>query len=268
MPIPRFLKSRSTWSLFVSMIAVALSQSPPVANWFRGQKVTLRVSKECFMGHTLGDPILQFTVDIRNVGGRSAEFTDIDCFLKKSTGEIINLPIKAYLQSTPNSQSSNSFTKFPITIVSLRPGERWNAIVTGYNEWNEADEELLNTIKTAVFNDIRAQQVKVKWTDATWYEAESSHVKQAMDFFNAHFKITQGQYVLYVALKRDEQVLAVAAYPLVIYRHHIDYLRSLADDYKWGSGLLPNFSQQRGDLKLILNRPLSDADAARGYAAK
>jgi len=219
------------------------------------------------MGNALGHPTVQFTVDVQNTGGRTVQFTDIDCFLKKSTGEVINLPIENYLQGTPTSESANP-TRLPITSISLRPGERWNASVTGHEEWNETDEATVNSISFAIIDDIQAQRAKAKAAEATWYAATDDHVKQAMAFFKEHFKITQGQYTAFVAVKHDEQTLAVAAHPLVIYSYHIDYLRSLSDGYKWGYNLLPSFASMRPDLRLQLNRPLSIADAARGYASK
>ena len=267
MSVPDFLKRTSTWSLLLSGVAIILSQSPPVKNWFRGHKVTLRVSKECFMSHSLGKPMIQFTLDIENTGGRPVELTDIDCFLKKSTGDIINLPIKAYLQSTPTGQSTSA-TRYPITLISLRPGERWNAVVFGYEEWSEAEDETVNSITSGMVNDIQAKRAKVKSPEQVWSEeANEDHVKQAMEFFKAHFKLTQGQYVIYVAVKKDDKALAVAGYPLVIFAYHIQYLRSMVDYYRWGSGILPNY-QTLPDLRLLLNRPLADAEASRGYTSR
>jgi hypothetical protein len=240
-----------------------------VINWFRGQKVALRVSKECSLSHTLGSPEIQFTIDIRNTGGRTVEFSDIDCVLKKSTGEVVNLPIKAYLQGTASLQGTangQAANRFPITLISLRPGEQWNATVFGYNEWGETDEQTADTIVSAIREDIQSQYRATKQAEMHWFPATPDHVKGAEDFFNAHFRMTQGQYVAYVAVKHDDQILAVAGYPIVIYQYQIDHLRSLTKGYQWGSNLVRFLSMD--PLRLVLNRPQSESDAARGYSTK
>lgn len=86
-------------------------------------------------------------------------------------------------------------------------------------------------------NDIDDEVRKKPLLQATWVSAKESHTKEALDYFNDHFKLVEGEYTLEVAVWNDDTPLAQVAYDVELHAGQIDALRSATEEYKWGKGL-------------------------------
>jgi hypothetical protein len=119
-----FFKHFNDWSVpgtfVVSLVALFLSQAPPVMQWFSGEQLAIQTSKEVFFGNSLGDLLTHFVLDIRNTGGTTVEIAAVECFLKKSkpSGAVFEMPVRSFSSGISNQVA------FPMTTIVLNPGNR------------------------------------------------------------------------------------------------------------------------------------------------
>jgi len=74
--IPFYL-NWSFWAVFVSVIAIALSQMPPVYLWFRRAKLDLEPYSRIHIAHRVGNPTIQLHLILSNIGGREIKVKNI-----------------------------------------------------------------------------------------------------------------------------------------------------------------------------------------------
>jgi hypothetical protein len=59
------------WSILIALIALILSQIPPIKLWFKKSKLKVDTYDSIWITHHIGNPIVEFNLIIKNIGGRN-----------------------------------------------------------------------------------------------------------------------------------------------------------------------------------------------------
>src|SRR4051812_3424142 len=107
------------WTVVVSVLAVVLSQLPPVHLLLRSAKLDLELYSRILISHFVGNPNIQIHLILNNVGGKTVKILQANLRLTREGKDISSLPAQNYLQH-PADKTTVLFTRF-----YLKPGEEW-----------------------------------------------------------------------------------------------------------------------------------------------
>jgi hypothetical protein len=270
-----FLKDPAVWSALIAVLALILSQLPPLPQLLAGEKVQATLRDRLGLFHFLGNLSIQYFVDIENMGSTSVPVRAIACFIVDQQNNTLTLPVQNYFS---RAASVSGYQDVPFSPISLKPGEHWAELVRCYNDWSEGQEREQNNIVSSIQKNIFQKQHQrftvpapgigrspPNWPTQAPIEADDSLVKDAIAFFKKNFKLDIGNYHLLVAIKKDETaILSVKGVSFTIYESQIQALRSHVDDYKVGVGIYVPISDPQKSVFVRL-RPIEESDAAKLY---
>src|SRR5712691_6475060 len=87
------------WSVAVAVIALILSQLPPIHILLRRAKLDVEAYSRMLLTHKVGNPNAQLHLIISNPGGRELRIKGILLRLRRGTEDEFVLPAQNYLQS-------------------------------------------------------------------------------------------------------------------------------------------------------------------------
>jgi hypothetical protein len=229
----------TTWTAIIAVLALVLSQVPPIRELIKGTKITISVPEMVSLWHFLGNISLSFQIDIANSGGRSVSIKKIETILIDSDNKVWYLPAQTYISRQAPIQANGITNDYSITRLSLKPTENWNEAIRCYRLWNESEEEEVNKITTSIVDSISSQL-------------------PSDTFYNRTFDLHKGNYKFIISAKlENNEAVGVCGYEFTIFETHIHALESHKDHYKFGEGIY--FPVNRpGASAWVRLRPISD----------
>lgn len=222
----------SFWAVVVAVIAVALSQLPPVHRWFKRASLEIELYSKIFITHKVGNPNLQLHLIISNVGGRKVRIKDISTSIERDGNLIATLPAQNYLQNQ-NDQSTLLFTTF-----SLKPTEEWAHIINLLKFFNRDDENVYRNLEARMLSDLREKRAALTEEPKTPIEIDDVLVQPFHTFFNRHFIWNAGEYQLTVNISTDQEKANISKkYRFTVFESHTDQLKAITEHYKFGGGI-------------------------------
>ena len=252
------------WSVLVAVVAIALSQIPPIRELVRGADLSIVVPDQFMLWHFLGNVQANIFVDIRNKGGRIAYVHRIDCRIKDEGGATVcEIPAVTYYPRQPSSQADRQTLEYPVGVIIIKPGEHWSETIHCYKPWNDAEEERISEIILDIRNDIGT---KIKPAEnVALVEADEKLVQKAMDFFRDKFPLRRGNYhFLIAAVSESGRLMCVRGFRFTLFEAHIRALRSYTEGYKYGAGIYFPI-QDASKVVWVRIRPIPDQQAKRLY---
>ncbi len=137
------------WSAIAAVIAIVLSQLPPVRLWFRPRRLEVEVHSRVQITHKVGNPNLGMYVSVRNTGGRELRVRSLQISLSRDGTSLGSLPAQNYFE-TASSQSTVLFVPF-----SLKPGETWAHGTNFLHLFDRATEKLYRASESFLGAEIR-----------------------------------------------------------------------------------------------------------------
>lgn len=224
----------SFWAVVVSIIAVVLSQIPPIKELLKKAKLDLEVYSKISVTHKVGNPNLQLHLILSNIGGRNVRVKDIVVSISRDENYLTTLPAQNYLQNQ-NDQNTLLFTTF-----SLKPGEEWAHIANFLNFFNRGDEKIYQNIEGAMITDYRekAKELKIEENAGHLIEHPKGLVDQALDFYNSKNIWKSGEYILKVGVVTNNHLADISKeYRFTIFESHEEQLAAITEYYKLGGGI-------------------------------
>jgi len=259
------LRDAAFWSTLIALLALVLSQLPPVREILKPRELRIVVPEALFLYHFMGNLQMSAFLTLNNVGGRGITVQKIECVLIHEEGSPrYRLPAQTYW---PRAQSGSGQELF-IGWVPLKPEEHWAETVHFYKFWSVQDEEDSAAIISRIRNDIYAKRALLEPGLVNKpVDADEKLVKEAKDFFEKRFTLAKGNYkVLIAAISEKSEAVSVRGFDFTLYDHHLRTLRSIEDDYKTGAGIYFNSEDPLKSGVNVRLRPIDDAEAKRDYA--
>ncbi len=230
------MESSFSLGTIIALVALILSQLPPLKNLLRGAHLRITVPDAFALTHVLGNLNIAIFLDIYNDGGKDVTIAKVDCLMTNSEGLRLDLPARTYFSREPP-PPGQAMQELMLGWISLKPGEHWAETVRFFKLWSEEEEEryseIVSKIRSNIFSKAPAQ-----WPAQGFVEADAGIVMEARAFFEKKFPLNKGNYQLFIAaLSESGQALGVRGFDLTLFESSIRNLRALADDYKTGAGV-------------------------------
>ena len=220
------------WAVVVALVAIVLSQLPPVFLWFRPRRLDVEVHSRIQITHKIGNPNIGMYVSIRNTGGRELRIRSLRVGLVHDDKLLPTLPAPSYFE-TPSSQSSVLFVPF-----SLKPTDSWGHGVNFSNSFGRATEKLFRESESALVADIRTKLQARLNDDKHEVIAEPRLVEPFLNLFEKLFLWQPGEYVIELFVEAEEMSASYSRkYRFTLYESDTAELKSHTEDYKFGGGL-------------------------------
>lgn len=221
----------SFWAVLVSLVAIILSQLPPVHLWFRRAKLDLELYSRIHITHKVGNPNLQLHIIISNIGGRTIRVKDIKVTIRRDGSDVAILPAQNYLQN-PNHKNSVLLTSF-----SLKPKDEWAHIVNFLNYFSREDEKRFRSADARLREDI-IEKKKLPENNDRLVEAESELVSPFLTMFSQKFVWLPGEYQLFISvISSDNSASIEKQYRFTLFESDSEALSKVTGEYKFGDGI-------------------------------
>ncbi|MFI4953689.1 MAG: hypothetical protein ACHP7M_11170, partial [Burkholderiales bacterium] len=215
----------------VALVALLLSQLPPIHILFRRAKLRCEAFSRLHVTHKVGNPNAQWHLIIENIGGRSLRVKSISLDFRRTGGDVFRLPAQNYLR-TPDATENVMLAPF-----RLEPGEEWAHVMSFFNMYSRDDDIEYRRIESAIRTDILQQREDPANKDRLC-EAAPENVELANSFFKRHFKWEPGEYELELAIETDRPEANVKRlYLFSLFESEAEELRGYSDNYKFGGGV-------------------------------
>jgi hypothetical protein len=260
------LKDPTFWTAVIALLALVLSQLPPVHVLLKRRELLVILQEHLFLYHYLGNTQLLAFLELHNTGGRDITIAKIDCAITDGDGHHWSLPAQTYLSRQPSPAAGQPAPELFIGRISLKPGGHWAETVHFFKVWSVQDEEDVSKLTARMKADINAKLAERKPEESKKpAEADDRLVKEATDLFEKKFNMAKGNYRLIIAaLSESKEALAVRGFDFTLFDHHIRALRSATEDYKFGAGVYyQNLDPSRQAVLRL--RPVPDAEARKQY---
>lgn len=242
MPSPApFYLDWTFWTVVASLLAIVLSQLPPIHLLLRPRRLEVEVHSRVQVTHHVGNPNVGLYVSIRNTGGRELRVYKLHIEVWRDEKALGIFPAQHYFE-TPSSQSSVLFVPF-----SLKPDEHWSHAVRFLNFFNRQTEKSYRENQSALNADI-ARKIEARPKDNEQAViAEPSLTKPFFDLFSKLFVWEPGEYVFSLSVGVEPGSASYAKkYRFTIYESDTAELRKHTEDYKFGGGITYNVQQHAG----------------------
>jgi hypothetical protein len=228
------------WSVFVAILALVLSQLPPLHVIFSKAHLSCEAFSRMLITHKIGNPNAQWHLIIENTGGRSIRIKEITLGFSKDGGIKFEIPAQAYLWT------SSSPDSIMLTPFRLAPGEEWAHIINFFGLFSREDEKEYRRLESAIRLDIR-QQKEQPANREIMCEADSAIVKETVNFFNKHFKWSPGEYDLELKVVTDRSEVNICrTYRFSLFESESKELFDYSEMYRFGDGVFFQSEKQRG----------------------
>ncbi|MFC3108238.1 hypothetical protein ACFOFO_09730 [Undibacterium arcticum] len=240
-PTHPFYVDWTFWAVIVALLAVLLSQLPPVHILLRPKRLEVEVHSRLQVTHQVGNPNVGLYVNIANTGGRELRVRRVQVDVSRDGKYLGALPAQNYFE-TPSSQSSVLFVPF-----SLKPGEHWGHAVNFLSFFDRQTEKLYRQNQSALDADIRRKLDARPKGDEQIVVAEQSLVAPFTALFDRLFIWEPGEYVFALSVNADPGSASYTKkYRFTLYESDTLALRKNAEDYQYGGGISYNVPRHVG----------------------
>lgn len=237
------------WGAFVAVIALILSQLPPVRKMIKGRRLRMAVAANTAQfAHVIGNTNMSFWLDLENVGGTTISVKRISCFLKKVGGNDQAQLITARMYWLTDSFSRDKPIELPLPEIALEPGERWSGYLHLWDihSWTKAIESKFKTLMKQVKDDSdRNVAERDTRTGATpvasppTFEVSSHLMQDAHEILKGLKKLEAAEYELVIAVFENlsQAPLKILGFSLTLFDADILDIFEDVEDYRFGYGI-------------------------------
>lgn len=229
------------WAAIVAGLALVLSQLPPIKLWFMPRRLEVEVHSKLRVAHWIGNPHLSLFTSIRNTGGRSLRIKAINVSVTRD-GKVLGLhPAQNYYEKLSD-QATVLFVPF-----TLHPEDSWEHGVNFYKDFDRATEKSIREHVSALTVDINGKLESRPESEKAPVVAEQSLVEPFTALFNRLFCWIPGEYVVELKVEAEPGGASFAqTYRFTLFESDTNELRSYADDFKLGGGIMYNSQRHQG----------------------
>ncbi|WP_338802529.1 hypothetical protein V9L13_11195 [Pseudomonas sp. RSB 5.4] len=220
------------WSLVVSVLAVILSQLPPIHLLLRPRRLEVEVHSRVQLTHRVGNPNLGLVVGITNSGGRSLRIRSMHLDLVRDGQPLVTLHAQAYFE-TPSSTSTVLLVPF-----FLKPGDSWAHAVTFFNNFERQVDKAYRADLARLRTDIRKKIDAQPPDKRELVEAEPQMIAPFSELFRKLFIWETGEYMFTLSvIAAPGSASYTKKYRFTLYESDTEELRQQAERYKYGAGI-------------------------------
>ena len=229
-PVP-FYYDWTFWTAVVALLALVLSQLPPLYVLFSPGRLELEAFDRIQVTHWMGKPNAVLHIILMNTGGHGIKVKSLSLAFKPENGDEFTLQGRGYFQS-PADQSAVLLTSFRLSAL----GE-WKHIVNFFAPSSRTEERELDQIKSAIRNNIVPRKALPGNRDV-FLEATPDLVTPAHNFFRREFRWNPGEYEVTLHIRAEPERASIERkFRITIFESDTAQLRDYTACYKYGAGV-------------------------------
>jgi hypothetical protein len=222
----------------VALLALALSQLPPLHVLLRPGRCEVEAFDRIQVTHDIGRPGAVWHLIVRNAGGRDITIRSLSLDFKPEDREGFKLQGRGYYQSSAD-QNAVILTSF-----KLPSGADWKHIVTFFAPPSRTEERELSQIKSAIRNDIVLRKQLPSNKDKV-LEAAPGLVTAAHEIFRRQFKWEPGEYEITLNIGAEPASAGICRkFRITVFESDTAQLKDCTERYKYGAGIYFQDSSQ------------------------
>lgn len=230
-PLPFYLDWKF-WSAVIAVIALMLSQFPPVLPRLWPGRLAIEVHSRIVVGHKVGNTNVTLYVALTNTGGREVRVRAITLRVKRDGKELNSLPAKNFHEKAGD-RDSVLFVPF-----WLKRGESWAHMVNFLNFFDRQTEKQFRESEQAMRASIEAKLKARPAGDNNPVSVEPGLVAPFLAMFDQMFIWSPGEYIAELAVSTSEKETAFKrAYRFTLYESDTAEMKRHRDDYAIGAGV-------------------------------
>jgi hypothetical protein len=219
------------WAVAVSVVALILSQLPPIHVLLRRAKLDLEAYSRMHLTHKVGNPNAQLHLIIGNTGGREVKVKAITLRFRRGTEDEFVLPAQNYLQA-PGDKEAVLLTSF-----KLKPTEEWGHIVNFLDFFPRKDEKEYRQLESNLRQDLLEKHEALQDKNAL-VAADDKNVQPLIKFFEGKFRWLPGEYELTLQIHAEPAKASFTKrYRITLFESDAKELEDYRNDYKYGFGV-------------------------------
>jgi hypothetical protein len=226
------------WTAIVAVLALVLSQIPPLYQLFGTAKLSMEVYPRIGIGHKVGYPNMQVGIVLSNSGSRPAKVRRILITILREGTVVATLPAQMY---APESEPSKQllFAGFKI-----KPNEDRTHSINFFMDLQRNQERELSEPTLIIMNDIVAKRSKQENKDVL-VEADPVNVQPFHQMLLKNFLWLEGEYSMSIRVESsDAKVFTVKRFRFTLYESDSSQLRNYESRYKYGEGIYYGLEKQ------------------------
>ena len=244
-------KNTSIWSAIIAVIAIFLSQLPPIKNWIPNDNLTLKYGDRITVNNAIGLTGYHVNLGLNNDGNTSLKIESIALAVKGPSG--VEKRYIAETLSTPT--AGGGFLNLPVTSLSLKQKESWSGSVFFNRKVSPSEEEKFNEVRLKVSQNISDKIQLQNWGDynpRALVSADAEIVEEAAITFNENFDLQKGLHEAKIEIKlRGKEDLIIESLEYTLYDYHFSQIMAQVEDYKYGYGIyLPHLPNKTVSVKV------------------
>lgn len=228
----KWYKQSAVWAVIISIIALVLSQLPPVAEWIKKESIDADISKRIVVGSTIGMPEYGFQVDLKNTGNRVLAISDLEIEITYPSGKKKNHIAQFYPKPVNGSSESQII---PITRIQLDLRERWSEWVIFHSDLSPQEEEDNDRIRKEFFDT--PMSLPVPSGNNKIYEYKEKIIAEATKLFDQRNEIEKGTYKVSLICNANGKRFLLEKFEYTLFEAQINTYKSQVEGYKDGFGL-------------------------------
>lgn len=229
------------WSTLVALIAIVLSQLPPIYLLLKPRRIEVEVNSRILITHKIGNPNVGLHISVRNDGGRELRIRDIGLRISRDGKQLMSMSAQNYFEEV-NDPTSTLFVPF-----SLKPNEYWSHVIYFLNFFDRSTEKLYRASETALKNDIFEKLKAKDKEDKSPVKADETLVEPFRKLFERLFIWEPGEYIVELMVDTEPQSAMYAkAYRFTLYESDTEELKKFVNDYPYGGGIYYNIEAHTG----------------------
>lgn len=221
------------WSAAASVVAIGLSQLPPVRLWFKRSRVSIMLRNQAALKASVNGPVVQFVMRVENSGGKPVRVDRISMGVKRDGQNIMELDAQGYFE-TFTAQAAVMFHPF-----RLNPDTDWTHTVNFFPALSRDDDRAYRREKSALTADIHAKAATRLPGSTDLVYADESVYAPLKRRFDRNFIWDQGDYELTISVwVKGSVVVSQERYRFVIFESDRDELAAAGKKMAYGEGVM------------------------------
>lgn len=218
------------WSLLTSLLAIALSQLPPVWRWFRRARLEVDVFRQINLSHKLGSPNAQLHLIMTNTGGREVRVKTIALNFNRGDERVCVLNGGGFF---PDWHDKDAVLLAPFRV---KPKEEWSHNVNFFPQYSRSHEKRCKTVDAAIRDDVQRKRAQLPKGSDEVVEADERTVVGARELFNENFFWQPGEYQVTVCVCTDPpHACPDNRLRMTIFESDTRELEEIVEQYKYGA---------------------------------
>lgn len=216
------------WSAVVAVMAVILSQLPPVRLWLRGYRVICEAHERIQLTHKIGVPNIQWYLGFENKGGREVRIEKLCCRVTFPCGQVISIPAKTY-------QRSEGGQLTLLTSFKILPGQEWAYPVCFWEDLTRTDEREMRLLESRAQHDVEMARRSIGG-EGPFSIATETHLA-VNDYFNRKYKWAVGEYHVELRAHIRGKPKSLSSHRFTVFEHDERFFKEAVERYVIGDGV-------------------------------